>query len=398
MRNLKITAVEVHAVRGTRPPAPLDYRQRQSNAIGLYAEHRPPLLAEIPASDGDGWTQALYLRIGTDGGAEGFYGPIDREVPWSVLEMLSAFLIEQDALAGTILWDKMERLDRHARHGHLKMAISAVDNALWDLRGKVYDAPVWQLLGGASRERIPAYVSMLGTSLEEESVQQAATWGMAEGFTGQKWFLGDGPGSGTDGLARNVCVAEQVRDALGPDRDLMFDVFQGWDLAFARAWAERVAPLNVTWLEEPFQPNRYPAFVELHRSTRIPLAAGEHLYDRAEVIPYLNDGVLAAIQSDPEWCGGVTELVRICAISDSFGVPVIPHGHGLHAALHVVASQSPVTCPKVEYLVNAMPNRHHFEVAPPTPGGGSFALPTAAGFGIELDESKVDSRRLVQFN
>lgn len=397
MQQLKITSVEVHAVRGPRPPAPLPYRQRQSNMLGLYAEHRLPHLAPI-ADDGEGWTQSLYLRIGTDGGAEGFYGPIDREVPWSVLQLLSSLLIGQDPLAGTILWDKMDRLDRHARHGHLKMAISAVDNALWDLRGRVYGAPVWQLLGGPSRERIPAYVSMLGTSLESDAVQEAVAWGLAEGFAGQKWFLADGPGSGTEGLTRNVRVTEQVREHLGPDEDLMIDVFQGWDLGFARAWAKRVAPLNITWLEEPFQPGRYPAFVELHRSTTIPLSAGEHLYDRAEVVPYLNDGVLAAVQSDPEWCGGVTELVRICAVADAFAVPVIPHGHGLHAALHVVASQSPMTCPKVEYLVRAMPNRHHFEVAPPTPEGGSFALPTAPGFGIELDDAKIEERRLVTFD
>ncbi|MCU1583843.1 MAG: Mandelate racemase/muconate lactonizing enzyme C-terminal domain protein [Microbacteriaceae bacterium] len=397
MRNLKISAIEVHAVRGARPPAPAGDTQRQVNALNLYAEHRAPALRPATPSPAGAEATSLYLRIGTDGGAEGFYGPIDPEVPWSLLRQLGGFLIGQDALATTIIWDKLERLDRHARHGHLKMAISAIDNALWDLKGRVLDAPVWQLLGGASRERIPAYASLLGTSLEPDVVARVAAQTADEGFAGQKWFLAYGPGEGEAGMKRNVELAEQVREAVGAQTELMYDVFQGWDLGYARSWAQQVAPTRPAWLEEPFSPNRYPAFVELHRSTGIPLSAGEHLYDRAEVLPYLQDGVLAAVQSDPEWCGGVTELVRICALAETFGVPVIPHGHGLHAALHVVASQSPVACPKVEYLVRSMPNRHHFEASPPTPEGGSFALPTGPGFGIRLDESKIDSRELLQF-
>jgi L-alanine-DL-glutamate epimerase-like enolase superfamily enzyme len=348
-------------------------------------------LADRPAE-----LSSLYLRIDTDQGISGFYGPIDYEAAWPILDRYADFLIGQDALAGTIIWDKLERLDRHARHGHLKIAISAIDNALWDLRGKVYDAPVWQLLGGASRDRIPAYVSTLGTSLEPEAVAATAAELKAAGFDGQKWFFADGPGDGPDGLTRNVDLARTVRETVGPDFPIMFDAFMGWDLGYARAWVDRVRDLRPTWLEEVFLPNRVDAFVELHRSTGQPLSAGEHLYDRPDVLPFLQAGALAVVQCDPEWCGGVTELVRICALADSFTVPVIPHGHGLHAALHVVASQSPATCPKVEYLYRIMPNRHHFEANPLTPDGGSFGLPQRPGFGIELDESKITARELLR--
>jgi L-rhamnonate dehydratase len=394
----RIAAVEVIVVKGPRPEPPAGAHQSQVNALGgFYAEHRPTVTGGAPRP-ATGPAQSLYLRIATDRGAEGLYGPIDREVTWALLEQLAGFLIGQDALATSIVWDKLERLDRHARHGHLKMAISAVDNALWDLKGRVLGVPVWQLLGGSSRPRIPAYASMLGTSLESDVIHEKAAEIAADGFAGQKWFLSDGPGGGPEGMKRSVRVAEDVREAVGPDQQIMFDVFQGWDLAYARAWAQRVAPIQPTWLEEPFPPNRYPAFAELHRSTGIPLSAGEHLYDRADVLPYLNDGTLAAVQSDPEWCGGVTELVRICALAETFAVPVIPHGHGLHAALHVVASQSPATCPKIEYLVRSMPNRHHFEVSPPVPVGGTVALPQRPGFGIELDDAKIDERTLLSYS
>lgn len=395
MRELRITAVEVIAVRGRRPPRPSGPVQRQSRPLNRYDEHRPPQRepaapsVESASAEPD-WAESLYLRIGTNGDAEGFYGPIDPEAAWPITNKLAGFLIDMDPLAGTIVWDKLQRSDRHARHGYLKMAISAVDNALWDLRGKVFDAPVWQLLGGPARPRIPAYASTLGTSLEPEAVTELARQVAAEGFAGQKWFLANGPGDGSAGLELDIEVAERVRAAVGPSAMVMFDAFMGWDLAYATSFARAVEHLRPAWLEEPFPSSQLVSFAELHRRTAVPLSAGEHLYDRAEVLSFLRDGSLGVLQTDPEWCGGVTELVRICALAEPFGIPVIPHGHGLHAALHVVASQSPDVCPLAEYLLRHMPARHHFEASPPVPVAGHFDLPAEPGFGIELDAAKID--------
>lgn len=391
MSDMTISSVEVRAVRGPRPAPLPGPDQSQVKPLHVYPEHRPAPGAARPAPSE--WAESLYLRIGTDAGPYGFYGPIDREAAWPVMNLYADFLIGQDPLAGTIVWDKLYRLDRHSRHGHLKIALSAVDNALWDLRGRVYGAPVWRLLGGSARTRVPAYASTLGTPLDQDTVTDTARRLAEEGFAAQKWFLGHGPGEGWEGVRADVALAETVRDALGPGAELMFDAFMGLDLHHATTWAREVEGLRPRWFEEPFSPTQYAAFTELHRATRVPLAAGEHLYDRADVLPYLRDGVLSVLQTDPEWCGGVTELVRICALAESYGVPVIPHGHGLHAALHVVASQPPGTCPMVEYLFRHMPVRHHFELAPPTPVNGAFPLPTAPGFGIELDETKIDSVR-----
>lgn len=394
MRGLPIRSVEVEVVRGPHAELPPSItfrgRQKQVRPLTLYADHRPP--AQLPPAERGGDQVAYYLRIRTDGGPDGFYGPIDPEAAWPIVDRYADWLIGRDALAGTVIWDQLERQDRHARHGHLKIAISAIDNALWDLRGKVFDAPVWQLLGGAGRDRIPAYVSTLGSSLDSGAVREVAAELQEAGFAGQKWFFADGPGDGPEGLRRNVVLAETVRDTVGPDEPIMFDAFMGWDLAYARSWIERVRDLHPTWLEEVFLPNRVDAFIELHRSTGQPLSAGEHLYDRPDVLPFLQAGALAVLQCDPEWCGGVTELVRICAVADTFTVPVIPHGHGLHAALHVVAAQSPATCPKIEYLYRHMPVRHHFEIDPPTPQQGTVALPQRPGFGIELDDSLISAR------
>ncbi|MFC4243179.1 enolase C-terminal domain-like protein [Gryllotalpicola reticulitermitis] len=395
-RTIRITAIEIVVVRGAAPEPPPGPKQRQVRAESFHERRKAPY--SQPAAP---WTGGVmtsrYLRIGTDAGAEGLYGPIDPETTWPIVNQLAPLLIGEDALAVTTHWDLLERFDRHGRHGHYKMALSAIDNALWDLRGKVFDAPVWQLLGGSARDRIPVYLSTLGTSLDLDNVREVAAKAKADGFWGQKWFLGDGPTDGAEGLARNVAIAEAVRETIGPDERMMFDVFNGWDLGYARSWVQRVEHLKPTWLEEPFGQNHFPAYEALQRSTSVPISTGEHIYDRQELLQYLQAGVLAVAQCDPEWCGGVTELVRMCAIADVFSVPVIPHGHGMHAAIHVIASQSPAVCPTAEYLGRTMPNRHHFEIDPPAPVGGSFALPTRPGFGIRLDDSKIDERSTLQF-
>lgn len=389
MRNARIEAVEVWAIRGRAPAAATARLQRQVRPADVYREPGDAR-SDAPAQ---GTLESLYLTIRTDAGVEGLYGPIDRAAAWVVVDQLAPALVGEDALAGAVAWDKLQRLDRHSRHGHFKMAISAVDNALWDVRGRLFDAPVHQLLGGPSRPRLRAYASTLGTGHEDAEIAAMVERLGAEGYRDQKWFFAYGPADGAEGMARNVALAARVRAAAGDGTRLMFDAFMGWDLAYARQWArdaERYAP---AWLEEPFPPTHYATFAALRRDTAIPLATGEHLYDRAEALTYLRDGVISVLQTDPEWCGGVTELVRICALAETFGMPVVPHGHGLHAAIHVVASQSPAVCPLVEYLVHAMPRRHHFEARPPCPVGAHFAVPTAPGFGIELDEGRIESRR-----
>ena len=101
------------------------------------------------------------------------------------------------------------------------------------------------------------------------------------------------------------------------------------------------------------------------------------------------------MQADPEWCGGVSELVKICTVASLHDVQVIPHGHSIYAALHVVASQSPMTCPLVEYLVLKMSSYYHFEKDSPRPVRAHIALPERPGFGIEWDSTKIEKQSQV---
>ena len=390
---LKITAVEMWRVEGKREAVAGLHRQHQVQPLHIYEEHRPkPYREPAEGKPSTVTAGALYLKIKTDAGPEGLYGPIDEEAAMVVDRQLRPFLLGKDPLAVETLWDQMHRLSRHSRRGHFMMAISAVDNTLWDLRGRFFDVPVWRLLGGPSRSSVEVYGSCLGDSVEPEAAASRAAELKRAGFRHQKWFLAYGPGDGSEGLSRNVELVRYLREAVGDDVDLMFDAFMGWDLNYALAWAKQVERYLPRWIEEAFQPDKIESFVQLRRATSIPVASGEHFYGRWEVHDYLRAGALHVVQADPEWCGGVSELVKICAIASLHDAHVIPHGHSLHAALHVVASQPPMTCPLVEYLIHKMSTYHWFETAPLQVSGGRIALPERPGFGIELDPSKIDKR------
>jgi L-alanine-DL-glutamate epimerase-like enolase superfamily enzyme len=274
------------------------------------------------------------------------------------------------------------------------MAISAVDNALWDLRGRFFHAPVYRLLGGPTREKVEAYGSCLGYSVEPELMRRKAAELKKSGYRHQKWFLPYGPGDGPAGLAKAVEMAAHLRNALGEDAEIMFDAYSGWQLDFAIAWAKQVERYRPRFLEEAFPPDRLEAFVALRRATSVPVASGEHFYGRWETDRYLRAGAISVVQADPEWCGGVSELVKICHLASLYDAQVIPHGHSIHAALHVVASLSPATCPLVENLILKMGHYYHFEKHSVEPVQGMIALPDRPGFGIVFDDAKVEGREL----
>jgi L-alanine-DL-glutamate epimerase-like enolase superfamily enzyme len=141
------------------------------------------------------------------------------------------------------------------------------------------------------------------------------------------------------------------------------------------------------------QAEKIDSFAKLARSTTIPVASGEHIQGRWEVYDYLKEGSIQVVQCDPEWCGGISELVKICTLASVYDVPVIPHGHSIHAALHVIASQSPAVCPVAEYLILKMQSYYHFEKNPPVVEKAHLKLPDTSGFGIEIDDTKVESRQ-----
>jgi L-rhamnonate dehydratase len=394
IRDVKIIELSGHSaapfgVSEARSGAPLDiypvFNSRDPNPKVARDSGRVPV-------------KAIYVRIDTDEDLFGLNGPIMPEQAYIIHSKLRPFLIGRDPLQGETLWDQMLRMDRHSRAGQMMMGISAVDIALWDIRGKFFDAPVYRLLGGPTREKIRAYGSMGGRSLDLDKSAAWAKQSFDQGFTAQKWFFRHGPADGAGGRRKNIELAKTLRETLGPDAELMFDCWMGWDAPFAIASARELVEYAPKWLEEPLMPGRIEGYKKIKTETQIALAAGEHLYTRWDVKPFLDAGALDYVQADPEWTGGITELTKICALADTYDVKVIPHGHHVVAAAHVIASQSPALCPLIEYLVNLMPRRQFFHTRPLTPIEGYMPLPEGPGIGIVLDESKIEEQRELKWD
>jgi L-alanine-DL-glutamate epimerase-like enolase superfamily enzyme len=394
--NLEIEDIEFTELTGHHQSQSGVNDQYQVNPLDVYDGLRRSDYKDHPGAPQSRAVKAIYLRIRTRGGAFGLYGPIEIEPAVLVNEDLRAFLIGKDALAAEALWDEMYRSNRHSRDGIFMMAISAIDNALCYLRGRVYNVAVCRLLGGPTRNSIEAYASCLGFSLEPEAVRTRCVQLQKEGYRYQKWFIAYGPGSGPEGMRKNVELVRILRETLGDDTELMFDSFSGWDLDYALEWAHLVEKYRPFWMEESTHPEKIESFATLRRNTTIPVASGEHFYGRWEVERYLQAGALNVVQADPEWCGGISELIKIGTVASLHDVRVIPHGHSLHAALHAIASQSPMTFPLAEYLINKMRTYYYFEKNPPVPEKAHFTLPQGPGFGIELDEAKIESKTAIK--
>ena len=337
--------------------------------------------------------EQYYVRVRADSGLEGLYGPVDRPAAFHVADSLRPALVGMDPLAGQRVWhDLAARFRRHGRTGVLMMAISAVDCALWDLRGKHFGVPVHRLLGGPTRGRIAVYASMLGASREPARAAEQAVAAKEMGYRAQKWFFLGRPASSQSDVAANAEWAQAIRNAVGDDVELMFDAVMTWDVEFALRMARRLAACEPKWLEEPVHAGQLDGFVRIQRATGVPLAAGEHLYTRWDVKPYLEARALDFVQTDPDWTGGITELTRIAALADAHGVKLCPHGHTVTAAAHVIASQPESLCPLLEFLFCWAPRQQWFQTAPLVPRDGFVELPQEAGLGIQLDEGKIERR------
>jgi len=385
---MKITDVRLFRVEGEGPA--WVFEDRSVEPLDLYPSHVGP---SAGAGDASSQLAATYVEIDTDEEVSGLYGPIDSRQAGLIAGDLREFVLGEDPLATALLHDRMLRLHRHGRAGLFVNAISAVDNALWDLRGKAAGEPVYRLLGGPTRDRVPAYASMLGYSVDPGRAAVAAREHAELGFAAQKWFFRYGPGAGRDGMLANLAMARAVREAVGPGYPLMFDAFMGWDPTYAADMLRGLEDVEPYWVEEPLPPERVSAFRRLAASSRIRLATGEHAHTRWQIKELLDSGAIGVVQADQDWAGGITEQLHICSLCSAYDVPVVAHGHAVPAALHVAASQSPRTVPMLEYLVRVQERNQFFQRTIHRPESGSIALPTGPGLGIDLDGSKIEVRR-----
>ena len=353
----------------------------------------------------DGSQDDLVIRISTDEGITGI-GEVDSspelvralvQAPSShaVATSLRDALLGEDPLDVERLWHKMYRsLIYFGRRGIAIHAISGLDIALWDIKGKALGKPVFELLGTPHRDRVRAYASRLMPETAAE-VTDAIAELRDQGFTAVK--LGWGP-LGKD-PRQDVELAAAAKSAAGDGVEIMIDAGLGYvaDAKTAIEVAREYEQLDIYWLEEPFEPDEYEAYAELADTVDIRVTAGEQdatwwgfreLIDRAHV---------DVVQPDVTRCGGITETLRIAELARSRGIETVPHawksGIIKAASLHCNAVMPDGVWQ--EYCVADTPiNTSLTRQRLPIEADGYVAVPTAPGLGVDLDEDVLESLRI----
>lgn len=390
---MKITEVRVRKVTGTMPTEGPFWEERLCRPVDIYPEHRAVrLLAEggVQLDDHRLEIEAFFLTIRSDDGVEGLAGPFREPCAHVVATQLRPILLGQDPLATEYLWDVMHRLLVHGRQGEAMFAISVVDCALWDLKGKWLGQPVWRLLGGPTRRKIPAYASMLGYEvLDPGKVRERALAYREQGFTAQKWFFRHGPMSGHAGLLKNVELVRTLRETLGDGYDLMFDCWQSFDYRYLLELASRIEEFRPYWLEEAAMPDRIETYRRIKDKIRIPLAGAEHDYTRWGMRRFIEQQALDIYQPDPYWCGGLSETLKIAALTTTHDLICIPHGHSTPVNTVFSALQSPIHTPYQEYLVKWNEVHQYWFEETMLPQAGMIELFEFPGMCPPLDEGKI---------
>ena len=364
----------------------------------------------------NGHWRPIVCRIYTD---EGIYGDGEAALAYGeskiaafgIVQNFAKLIIGMDPLQHEVIWDKLYRTTFWGQNGGpvIFAGISAIDIALWDIKGKYYNAPIYELLGGKRREKLRTYASQLQFSWGPDIIPQRtpddyareAKKAVAEGYDAIKIdFFTFKPGEGNfndndrlgllspEYLQMYEARVKAVREVIGPDVDLIIENHSFTDSQSAAQLGNLVKKYNIFYFEEPSTPTpQLSKFV--HDETGLPIANGERIYTRRQYIEYFKQNAIQVIQPDVGTCGGITEIKKICDMAHVFDVGVQVHACG-----------SPLSTAAALHLECAIPNfvihEHHTYALSPynkelcihdyQPVNGKFSVPDLPGLGNELSE------------
>ncbi|WP_042408620.1 galactonate dehydratase [Streptacidiphilus carbonis] len=269
----------------------------------------------------------LFCRIETDDGTVGWGEPVVEgraEVVRAAVDVLAEYLIGQDPLRIQDHWQVLSKGGFYRDGPVLGSAVAGIDQALWDIAGKTYDAPVHALLGGPVRDRVRVYAWVGGD--EPAELADAIAEQVEAGFTAVKMNASGivSPIATSAEVDAVVQRAAAAREALGPGRDFAVDCHGRFTPATARRVLPELAPFRPLFVEEPVLPEHHPALASLTALSAVPLATGERIYGRAGFLPVLQSGI-AVVQPDLSHAGGISEVTRIASLADTFGALLAPH-------------------------------------------------------------------------
>ena len=293
-----------------------------------------------------GW---VIVEIFTDDGHVGIgNAALAPQITKQVIDLyLKPILIGADPWDIESLWQNMYRHTMaFGRKGIGMTAISAVDIALWDILGKSAKQPVYRLLGGKTKPRIPVYASRL-YSIPLNELEAEAKRYKKEGYKAMKLRFGWGPTDGAEGMQRNVDLVRTVREAVGDGVDVMADAYMGWTLDYAKRMLLLLEPFHLRWLEEAVIPDDIHGYAELKAYGRVPIAGGEHEFTLYGFRELLEARAVDYIQFDTNRVGGISQARKISALAEAHSIPVIPHAGQMHNYHVVMAS---LNSPMAEYF------------------------------------------------
>lgn len=339
----------------------------------------------------------LFVRVETDAGLHGWgeaYTQNDRDRALEIhVQELGRYLVGRSPF-DIKHFTFMAYTDFAGKRGAMDLycAISALEQALWDIVGKAADQPVYNLLGGACRDRIKVYANGWGGGGTLDQLAEQAAKVVQMGFSTLKFDPFPGPWRTIiDRKAEQSAVdrVRTVREAVGPDVEIIVEVHRRLSPMHAVRVARMMEPYNPFWYEEPVSARDMDSLVAARRDIRIPVVTGEELYTKAEFREVFERRAADIINPDVGNCGGILELREIAAMAEVYHVAVSPHNYnsttvGLAATLHATAGMPNFLI--TEYFVNFTALGDELSVEPIRVENGYIRLPTKPGLGIELNE------------
>jgi L-alanine-DL-glutamate epimerase-like enolase superfamily enzyme len=343
----------------------------------------------------------LICEIFTDNGLVGIgNAALSPRVTKQVIDLyLKPLLLGQDPWDTEFLWQHMYRKTMaFGRKGIAMVAISAVDIALWDLLGKSAKQPVYRLLGGRTKLKIPVYASRLYSTPLKELAGEAVKY-KKQGYQAMKFRFGWGPTDGPEGMQKNVALARTMREAVGDGVDIMADAYMGWNLDYAKRMIPLLEKYNLRWLEEAVIPDDIHGYAELKKFGRIPIAGGEHEFTLFGFRHLIEARAVDYIQFDTNRVGGLTQARKIAALAEAHQIPVIPHAGQMHNYHVVMASlNSPMAefFPPVDVEVGNELFWYCFN-GEPMPKNGYIDLDeNLPGLGLTVNEAKLKNFEVIE--
>lgn len=349
-----------------------------------------------------GW---LWVRLHTDEGLVGLGEtyPTANAAEAVVHESLAPVLLGRDPRDIERLWsDMFLKVSYHGWGGAEMRAISAMDLALWDLLGKSTAQPVWRLLGGKSRDRIPTYntcydhvydfrtdAGKLAVDLLGQGIKAMKIWPFDEVALAER-----GERISSAQLEQCLQPVRAIRDAVGDQVDIAMEFHGYWNLPCAIKIAQALEPFGILWLEEMLPQDNIKAYQQLADETAIPLILSERLMTRWQFREVIESGAAAYINPDLCWCGGLTEARKIASHADTYYLPVAPHNCG-GPVLHFASVHWAASVPNLFMLESV--RRHYLKEYLPLVSGawpaqnGYFVPPETPGLGVELNPAVLKS-------